>query len=146
MVGELRYMRVKDVMTRGVISVGSDASVAAAAKVMKDKNIGTVLVIDGQDVKGLVTDRAIVTRVVGEDKDPRTVPVKAMMTRDIITCSEESDIVDAARILAENKVRRMPVTNASHELVGIVSVSDIALKIKPCVESIFDELTKATHR
>lgn len=139
-------MRVKDVMTRGVISVGSDASVAAAAKVMKDKNIGTVLVIDGHDVKGLVTDRAIVTRVVGEDKDPRTVPVKTIMTRDIITCSEESDIVDAARILAENKIRRMPVTNENHELVGIVSVSDIALKIKPCVESIFDEITKAAHR
>lgn len=139
-------MRVKDVMTRGVISVGSDATVAAAAKVMKDKNIGTVLVIDGHDVKGLVTDRAIVTRVAGEDKDPRTVPVKTIMTRDIITCSEESDIVDAARILAENKIRRMPVTNENHELVGIVSVSDIALKIKPCVESIFDELTKAAHR
>lgn len=138
-------MRVKDVMTRSIISVSSDDFVATAAKVMKDKNVGTVLVIDGHDVKGLVTDRAIVTRVVGEEKDPRVVPVRSIMTRDIITCSENTDIIDAARTLGENRIRRMPVVNDKHELVGIVSVSDIALQIKPCVDAIFDETTKAAR-
>lgn len=144
MVEEL-FMRVKDVMTRSIISVSSDDFVATAAKVMKDKNVGTVLVIDGHDVKGLVTDRAIVTRVVGEEKDPRVVPVRSIMTRDIITCSENTDIIDAARTLGENRIRRMPVVNDKHELVGIVSVSDIALQIKPCVDAIFDETTKAAR-
>ena len=138
-------MQVKDVMTRIIVSVGSEDSVAAAAKVMKDRNVGTVMVIDGSDVKGMITDRAIVTRVVGEDKDPRTVPIRTIMTRDIITCSENTDIVDAARTLGENKIRRMPVVNDKHELVGIVSVSDIALKIRPCVDSIFEEITKAAR-
>ena len=138
-------MQVKDVMTRKVVSVSSDDTAAIAAKVMKEKNVGTLMVIDGQEVKGLITDRAIVTRVVGEDKDPRDVPIRSIMTRDIITCSEDKDIMDAARTLGENKIRRMPVVNDHHELVGIISISDIALHVKPCVDSIFDEITKSAR-
>jgi CBS domain-containing protein len=137
-------MQVKDVMTKGIACVDMKSSAADAAKKMKDQNVGTIMVIDSDQLKGIVTDRAIVTKAVADQQDPRQVPVSNIMTTEIIGCRESDDVMDAVKTMGENKIRRMPVINDQDQLVGVVSIADIAQEMKPCIDSMFDEMSKAT--
>lgn len=137
-------MQVKDVMTKGIACVDTKSSAADAAKKMKDQNVGTILVIESDQLKGIVTDRSIVTKAVAEQQDPRQVPVSKIMTKEIIGCKESDDVMDAMKTMGENKIRRMPVVNDKDQLVGVVSLADIAQELRPCIDSMFDEITKAT--
>jgi CBS domain-containing protein len=137
-------MKVKDIMTTGIACVDEKSSAADAARKMKDQNVGTVLVIEENKVKGMITDRAIVTKVVAEKKDPKDVPISDVMTKKVVGCSENDDIMDAIKTMGDMKVRRLPVVNDRDQLVGVVSLSDIAQEMKPCMDSMFDEITKAT--
>ncbi len=137
-------MQVKDVMTKGIACIDTKASAADAARKMKDQNVGTVLVVEGDQVKGLVTDRAIVTRVVAEQQDPKSVPIGNVMTKQIVGCKDSDDIMDAMKTMGEMKVRRLPVVNEKEQLVGVVSLADIAQEMRPCLDSMFDEITKST--
>ncbi|BAI60768.1 conserved hypothetical protein [Methanocella paludicola SANAE] len=137
-------MQVKDVMTTGIACVDSRSSAADAAKKMKDQNVGTVLVVDENQVKGLVTDRAIVTKVVAEQQNPKDVPVGNVMTKQVVGCRESDDILEAVKTMGDMKVRRLPVVNDRDQLVGVVSLADIAQEMRPAMDSMFDEITKAT--
>lgn len=137
-------MRVKDIMTKGIACVDSKSSAADAARKMRDQNVGTVLVIDESQVKGLLTDRAITTRAVADGKDPKKVPVSDIMTKEIVGCSENDDVFDALKTMGEKKVRRLPVVNDQAQLVGIVSMSDIAQEMKTGMDCMFAEITKST--
>jgi CBS domain-containing protein len=137
-------MQVKDVMTKGIACVDTKSSAADAARKMRDQNVGTVLVIDENRVKGMITDRAIVTKVVAEQKDPKDVPIADVMTKKVVGCSENDDIMDAMKTMGDMKVRRLPVVNEKEQLVGIVSLADIAQEMRPALDSMFDEITKAT--
>lgn len=138
-------VKVKDIMTKDIICLTSDSSAADAAKRMRDANVGTVLVIDGDELKGIVTDRAIVTKVVADQKDITKEPIRNFMTTDLIACMEDNDIMDVVKTFGEAKVRRMPVVNDREELVGVVSVADVAKEMKDAVSSLFDEVSKATR-
>ncbi len=137
-------MQVKDVMTKGIACVDSKSSAADAAKKMKDQNVGTVLVVDENQVKGLVTDRAIVTKVVADQQDPKNVPVGNIMTKHVVGCRESDDILEAVKRMGDKKIRRLPVVNDRDQLVGVVSLADIAQEMRPAMDSMFDEITKAT--
>ncbi len=111
---------------------------------MRDQNVGTVLVVDENQVKGMITDRAIVTKVVADQKDPKDVPIGDVMTKKVVGCSENDDIMDAIKTMGDMKVRRLPVVNDKEQLVGVVSLADIAREMRPAMDSMFDEITKAT--
>jgi CBS domain-containing protein len=136
-------MQVKDVMTKGIACVDTKSSAADAAKKMKDQNVGTIMVVDSDQLKGIVTDRAIVTKAVADQQDPRQVPISKIMTTEIIGCRESDDVMDAVKTMGENKIRRMPVVNDKDQLVGVVSMADIAQEMRPCINSIFDDIAKA---
>jgi CBS domain-containing protein len=136
-------MKIRDIMTKEIASVDAKSSAADAAKKMKEQNVGTVLIIDENQLKGLVTDRAITTRAVAEEKDPRNVPVTDIMTKQVIGCSENDDVFDALQTMGKNQIRRLPVVNDQSQLVGIVSLSDIAPYMKSGIDSIFEEMSKA---
>jgi CBS domain-containing protein len=136
-------MKIKDVMTKDIVCVDTKAMASDAAKKMKDQDVGTVLVIEGNQLKGLVTDRAITTRAVAEEKDPRTVPITDIMTKELIGCNEDEDLFSALHTMGKNKIRRLPVVNEQSQLVGIVSLSDIAPQMKSGIDYMVDELTKA---
>lgn len=140
-------MKVKDIMSKNVISVDPAESVSDAAKRMKESNVGSVVVVDKKknEVRGIVTDRKIVTSVIAESRDPSKEPVGNIVSRSIITCNEESDVHDAMKLMGQNKVRRMPVVNDRKELVGVLSASDIARDMRGCISSMFDELAKSSH-
>lgn len=140
-------MKVRDVMTKDIVSVESDTSVSEAAKKMKEANVGSVVVIDRgkNEVRGIVTDRKIVTGVIAESRDPATEPVGNIVSKSLITCNEDSDVHDVMKLMGERKVRRLPVVNDRKELVGVLSVSDIARDMRGCMDSLFDELSMSSH-
>lgn len=116
---------VQDIMTKNVKVCEPHDSVTAAAKIMRDVNCGTVPVCEGKKVVGMITDRDIVLNVVANGKDSNTVHCHDCMTSDVITCSPETDVHECARMMSENRIRRIPVVQ-NGELVGICAIGDLS--------------------
>jgi len=94
---------------------------------MRDLNIGAVPVVDGERPVGIITDRDIVLRCVAEEKDATKVKASEIMTKKLITVNPEINVKEAAKIMAEHQIRRLPVVE-NGKLVGIVSLGDLATK------------------
>jgi CBS domain-containing protein len=120
-----RDMKVHDVMTPEVIMVGPEASLAEAAQLMKQQDIGPLPVCENERVFGMVTDRDITVRAVAEGRDPHSTRVRDVMTPDLVCCFENDDIEEAARLMQETQLRRLLVIDDDRRLVGIVSLADI---------------------
>jgi CBS domain-containing protein len=138
-------MKVGEKMTKNMVTVNITASAAEAAKKMQSEKVGTVLVLDGWLLKGLVTDRQIATRVVASGKDPTKVGVSEFMTKNPVTVSPEMDIHEAVKIIGSHGYRRIPVLEGEKP-VGIISTADIAEHAQTCnlcMQNIFRELKKA---
>jgi CBS domain-containing protein len=118
---------VRDVMTGNPRSIGVSASVAEAARLMRDGDIGSVPVTDGETPVGMITDRDVTTRVVAEAADPQTTPVGDVASRDVISVAPDDDLDEALRLMARHQVRRLTVVEDGR-LVGIVAQADIALR------------------
>lgn len=140
-------MKVEERMTKSLIFVDVSATAEEAAKKMQSENVGTVLVSDKDMLgvlKGLVTDRQIVTKVVAAGKKPSEVKVIDFMTKDPATISPDADIHEAGKIMGEYGYRRLPVIREG-EPVGIISVADLAEHAKTCelcTQNIMKELQK----
>ena len=134
---------VRDVMSSELKSVEPGASVAEAAKQMRDSDIGAIPVIKKDELKGLLTDRDIVVEVVAEGKDPDDVKVEDIATKDLTTLEPDASIDDALRTMRENKVRRLPVVE-DDKPVGIVSLGDLAVDREP--ESALGEISEASAK
>lgn len=116
---------VKDVMTAGVVAVRPDASLVEAAQLMRTQNIGDVVVAEGQDVIGVLTDRDITVRGVADGADPMTVSVQTVCTRNPVTVTPDDRVATAVELMREHAVRRLPVVENGLP-VGIVSLGDVA--------------------
>jgi len=118
--------RVSQVMTKTQIQfVRPSISVENAAQRMKEFQRGSLLVIDNGRLAGIITERDLVQRVIAEKKSPEKTQVSEIMSRPVITIGPEGLLTDAARIMTENKIRRLPVTEGT-DVVGIVTVTDFA--------------------
>lgn len=120
-------MHVKEVMTAGIRIAEPEELLPHAAKKMRSQNIGALPVMDDGKLIGMVTDRDIVIRAVGDQKDLGAVKVREIMSEECFWCSENEDIEDAVRIMEQNGVRRLPVMNDKREVVGMLSLEDVAL-------------------
>jgi len=118
---------IREVMTQNPECVSGDTTVADAAKLMRDKDFGGVLCMDGDDVKGFLTDRDIATRVVAEGKDPTSTTVTEAATTDLHTLSPDDSVEDAIELVRKHNIRRVPVVEGAKP-VGIVSIGDLALE------------------
>ncbi|MEU1319520.1 CBS domain-containing protein [Streptomyces tibetensis] len=116
---------VKDVMTAGVVAVRPDASLVEAAQLMRTQNIGDVVVAEGQDVIGVLTDRDITVRAVADGADPMTVSARTVCTRNPVTVAPDDRVTIAVELMREHAVRRLPVVENGLP-VGIVSLGDVA--------------------
>lgn len=119
--------RLKDVMTRHVEVIAPDASLEEAAEKMKTLDVGAIPVCDGDRLLGMLTDRDIVVRVVGEKRDPKTVAVRDAMTPNVMYGFERDNVEEAAMLMVENRIRRLVVLDREKRLVGIVSLGDLAV-------------------
>jgi CBS domain-containing protein len=119
---------LKEVMTRDVETLDPTAAVVQAAEMMKTMNVGAIPICDGTRLQGMITDRDIVVRVVAEKRNAETVKVQEAMTPEVFYCYDDQPIEEAARVMEEKQVRRLPLVNRQKQLVGIVSLGDVAVK------------------
>jgi CBS domain-containing protein len=117
---------VRDTMTENPRAIGSSASVVDAARLMREEHIGSLPIIDAEQLVGMITDRDITTRVVAEAADPTTTSVGDIYSRDLVSVEPDEDLEDALQLMARHQVRRLPVVE-NGKLVGIVAQADIAL-------------------
>ncbi len=119
-------MQLREVMTRNPEVVPPTATLEEAARKMDQLDVGPLPVCEGDRLIGLVTDRDITVRATSAGKDPRSTPIAEAMSKDLVYCFEDQDVRDAARIMEDKQIRRVPVLNREHRLVGIVSLGDLA--------------------
>ena len=116
--------QIKDRMTSEVVTIESSASVVDAAKRMIQKEKGPLPVVDSGRVVAMVTDRDIIARVVAEGREPGSVTVDDISTKELVTASPDQDLDEARRLMVEHELDRILVTEGD-QLVGIISEADI---------------------
>ncbi|MER6677203.1 CBS domain-containing protein [Streptomyces sp. NPDC000983] len=122
---------VSDVMTTDLMTVEPQTSVTAVAEMMRDEDIGAVLVTEGDRLRGLVTDRDLVVRSVAAGHDPGSTTVVDACSDEMITVSPGDDLDRAVAVMREHAVRRVPVVDRQQHPVGLVSLGDLAIERDP---------------
>jgi len=112
-------------MTKSPVTMAVDALVQDAARAMKDRNIGDVIVTQGDQVCGIVTDRDITVRAVAEGKDPRSTKLGDICSSDLITLQPDQSVDEAVKLMRAKSIRRLPVMEGSKP-VGILALGDLA--------------------
>ena len=118
--------KLQDVMSRDVATVTPETSLQDAGSLMAEKNVGMLPILAGRELRGTITDRDIVVRAVARGLAPKDTPVSEAMTSKIVTCAPHQTLEDAARTMQEHRLRRMPIVDGEQNLVGIVSIGDVA--------------------
>lgn len=111
-------MRVSDIMNK-VVAIDETVTLKEAAKIMTDRDIGSIIVLKGEKIKGIITDRDILRSM-----NKSSQKVSSMMSRDVITIDENESIDNAAIIMSENNIRKLPVISEG-KVVGIITATDI---------------------
>jgi CBS domain-containing protein len=119
-------MRLADVMTHGVVRADTDATLREVGELMRDRNVGSVVIVDGDRPVGVITDRDLALAVVSDGVDP-TEHAEDYMTRPLIAGEVEMDIEEAAALMVEHRIRRLPVVDGD-DLAGIVTIDDLAVR------------------
>jgi len=118
-------MKISEVMTRDVQTVSPDQPVQEAANFMLSADAGSIPVIEGERLIGMITDRDIAVRGIAKGYGPET-PVRELMTDDLIVVRIDDDVEEAATKMSDAQVRRLPVIDSDERLCGIVSLGDLA--------------------
>jgi len=117
--------KMRDIMSPAPVCMTPGESVSAAARAMKQHDIGTVLVVNDGRLSGLVPDRDITVRVLAENRDPRATRIGDICSANLVVLSPDDDVAEATRLVRERAVRRIPVL-ADGIPVGVVSIGDLA--------------------
>jgi CBS domain-containing protein len=121
--------RIRDVMTPRPRVIQPDATVADAASLMRRLDVGALPVCDGTRLIGMLTDRDITTRATAEGRDPYLTAVRDVMSPGVAWATEDDLVEEAARIMREHQIRRLPIVDERHSLVGVVSLGDLATEV-----------------
>lgn len=122
-------IRVADIMSTKIISVNPEDSVLEAVKKMIASKIGNVLVISKNKIKGILTEKDLITKIISKNLLPEKFKVKQLMTKKVITAKKEMTIQDAARLMINKGIHRLPVTTKGN-LIGIITANDL-LRVQP---------------
>src|SRR5918999_3684035 len=143
--GDSMSVLVRHAMTEAPKTASPSMNAADAAALMKQFDVGVVPVAEGDQLLGLVTDRDLVVRVLAERKDPTDVRLSDVLTKSPITVSPDTKLSEARDLMAEHKIRRLPVTKADR-LVGILSLGDVALAdaSERAVGSALEDISEST--
>ncbi|SDA19900.1 CBS domain-containing protein [Nitrosospira sp. Nsp18] len=118
---------VSEVMTADVHTISPDATIEEAAQEMRDGDFGVMPVGEDDQLLGVITDRDITIRAVAEGKDPST-PVRDIMSEGVIWAHEDDSVEEAAQLMSDHQIRRLPIVDADQRLVGIVALGDFAVE------------------
>lgn len=128
---------VAEIMTRKPITIPRNISVRTAAQLMKEKRVGSLLVVENNELQGILTKSDIIKEVVAEAKNPQDIRAEDIMTRAVITTKPHQDVFDALVLMKDNDVRHLPVLD-EEALAGFVTIKDI-IKINPALLEIVRE-------
>ena len=118
-------MKAKDVMTKDPATLGPEATLGEAATLMRQEDCGSIPIVEGGRLVGIVTDRDIVIRAVAAGKDARSTKVSEVMSADPVCISPDTDVDEAAKVMADRQIRRLPVVEDG-KLAGILVIGQIA--------------------
>jgi CBS domain-containing protein len=122
-------MKVSQIMTEDVVTINQDSSISKAAKLMSDKLIGCLVVTEDDKIKGILTERDILSKVIAEERDATKVKVGEIMSSPVTCISSEETLKKAAHLMGEKRIRRLPVVD-NEKLAGIVTSDDLVLGFK----------------
>jgi CBS domain-containing protein len=136
-------MKVKDIMSKDIASVRSDDSIERAAQLMKQYNCGSIPVCTQDKLIGIITDRDIAVRSVASGQDVTEERISDIMTDSVVFASPELDVNDAAVLMSDRQIRRLPVVE-NGSLIGIVALGDISLEpaCQDCAEDALSNISK----
>lgn len=136
--------KVREVMTDRPRCVTLDTPISEAASLMESENIGSLPVLEGEELAGMITDRDIVVRAIAQGKDPRGMPVREVASRELVTVYADDDLSNALKKMASQQVRRLPVVDEENRLVGVLAQADVALEVKEkAVGEMVEEISKS---
>ena len=124
--------KCSELMTKDPVCSMPDSMVAEVAKLMKRENIGPIPVIENEQTRklvGIVTDRDLALKIVAEGRDAKSTKVEAVMTRQVVTCHADDDVQKALDAMSEHQLRRIPVVDSDHRILGIISQADVATRV-----------------
>ena len=119
---------IREAMSSNPRSVQPTTTVAEAAKLLKSEDVGSLPIVEGERLVGMVTDRDIVIRAIAEGKDPQSTQVSEIASSDLVTIDPQQDLDEALRLMARHQVRRLPVVEEDGRLVGILAQADVAIE------------------
>lgn len=133
-------------MTPHAECVSPDASLVDAAQRMRALDVGALPICDNDRLAGIVTDRDLAIRGVAEGRDPRTTPVRAVMSPHLAYIFDDQEVEEAARLMEVKQIRRLPVLSRAKRLVGIVSLGDIAVETGIALSGeVLKEISQPVH-
>ncbi|MFH0924931.1 MAG: CBS domain-containing protein [bacterium] len=136
-------MQIKEFMTPNVEFIHTTDNLKYAAEKMQELNIGIVPVFEDSMAAGVLTDRDIVVRAIAQGWDPIKTRVSAVMTKEIVSCLEDAELKEAAKVMEEKDVHRLLVKNSEGRYVGILSLGDVAVRAdKDIAEEILADVSK----
>ncbi len=139
-------MKIFEFMTSTIEGCDINTTILEATKRMRDLNVGAVPVFQNQKVTGLVTDRDIVVRAIAAELNPATTPLGEIMSKELQFCNSNDEIQLAAQIMEKEQVRRLLVKSAEGDVVGIVSLGDIATHVsKDLSGEILQQISQPSH-
>jgi CBS domain-containing protein len=121
-------MRCEEIMSRDVVTLRRDATVQEAARLMAEKDVGFMPVVDGGKAIGVLTDRDIVIRCVAKGNDCGTTKVAEIISKDLVFCSPQDDVSRAKELMQEHKISRILCCDQNRKPVGVISLQDLALE------------------
>jgi len=137
--------KISEVMTRGVEVIRPAETLQRAAQRMDELNVGALPVCDGELLVGMITDRDITVRATAAGLDPNETPVSEVMTEQTRWCTEEQSIDEVMRQMSDVQIRRLPVLNGARELVGIVSLGDLAVRQSGHIDGALREISSPSE-
>jgi CBS domain-containing protein len=124
-------MKVHEIMTAHARCIGPENTLVEAAGLMRELDVGALPVCDNDRVTGIVTDRDIVLRGTANGVDPNSAPVSSVMSQTVVSISADQPVEEAVRVMEDRQIRRLPVLGRNGQLVGILSLGDIAISSNP---------------
>lgn len=120
---------ISEIMTRDVTVVSPTDTLQRAAQIMRDLNVGALPVCDGKRLLGMVTDRDITIRSAADGKAPSEAKVTDVMTEQVLWCYEDQTVGEVLQQMGDQQIRRVPVVDRDKNLVGVVSLGDLATRV-----------------
>ena len=118
-------MQIHEIMSREIKSIDTEATIIEACKRLYRNKVGSLIVLEEGILKGIITERDIIAKVVILNKDPNNTTVEEIMSQDVITINQNANVEDAIKLMNSKEIKKIPVISETGNLVGILTTSDI---------------------